>query len=81
MKFAINQIYGPNFDLKVNTPKDVLVSHQQQDQRSGIEQKKATIKKRKRATMQRIQKNITMAGIINMAKKNITEGKIIKVGV
>lgn len=45
MKFAINQIYGPNFDLKVNTPKDVLVSHQQQDQRSGIEQKKATIKK------------------------------------
>lgn len=31
--------------------------------------------------MQRIQKNITMAGIINMAKKNITEGKIIKVGV
>jgi len=81
MKFAINQVYDPNFNLKVNTPKNVLVYYQQQDQRSGIEQKKAAIKKRRRATMQRMEKSKTMANIINLARENLAEGKIIKVGV
>lgn len=81
MRFAINQIYGPDFNRKQHTPKDVSVTHQQQDQERGIEQRKAAIRKRRRDLIRRIERNKTMAEIINTARQNIAKGNIVKVGV
>lgn len=81
MKYAINQIYGPEFNRKRTTSKDVLILHQQRDQETGIEQKKAAIRRRKRETAHRIEHNQKMAEIVNLARKNVAEGKVIKVGV
>lgn len=81
MKFCLNQIYNPEFNLKPHTPKDVLISHQQQNQERGIEQKKAAIKKKARGLRQRIAYNQSMIDVANLAKKNIAEGKVIKVGI
>lgn len=79
MKYCINQIYSPEFNLKQHTPKDVLISHQQQNQERGIEQKKAAIKKREKKLRQRIAHNQSMVNVANLAKKNIAEGKVVKV--
>lgn len=81
MKFAINQIYDPDFNLKHHTPRNIAILHQQQDQESGIEQHRAAIRKRRRDLASRIAHNVKMAGIINTARKNLIQGNIIKVGV
>jgi len=80
MKFAINQIYDPDFNQKLYIPRDVLVIHQQQDQESGIEQQKAEIKRRKKDLASRVAYNVKMAGIINIARKNLIQGNVIRVG-
>jgi hypothetical protein len=81
MKYCINQIYEPSFSRKNIPLRSVSILHQQQDQHSGVEQQKAAIKKRKRKQLQRIAHNQSMTEIINIAQKNLAEGRVIKVGV
>ena len=81
MKYRLNQIYGPEFERKKARLQNVFILHQQHDQETGIEQKKAYKRKVERARKNRITTNVKMTEIINLAKKNLAAGNVIKVGI
>ena len=70
LTFKIKDIYDRNFNRKLpaTSSMDVLVLHQQKDQRTGCEKRRSIIRKNRR-----------MVEIINIARKNLATGKIIKV--
>lgn len=69
MYYKLGDIYNKDLSKKTVTNTNVLVLHQQKDQRTGQE---------KRNSIRR--KNRRMTRIINLARKNLAQGKIIKVG-
>jgi len=70
LTYGIKDIYDKDFNKKPSIVINPVVAHQQRDQKRGLEQKKS-----------RIKKNTRMAEIMNMARKNLEAGNVIKVGV
>ena len=69
LKFKIKEVYDRNLKRLSPPAQNVLIQHQQKDQRTGRERQRS-----------RIRKNRRMMKIINLARKNMAAGKIIKVG-
>ena len=68
LTYQLRDIYNKNFERKTTKLPNILVLHQQKNQRTGQEARRS-----------RVRKNRRMAEIINLAKKNLAAGKIIKV--
>lgn len=69
LTYKIKDVYDEQLMKKNVVRPSVLVEHQQRSQRLGLE---------KRRSRQR--KNRRMSEIISMARKNLAEGKVVKVG-
>lgn len=69
LTYQIKDIYNEQLVKKDAVSSNVLVTHQQKNQRLGIETRRS-----------RVRRTRHMTEIMNLARKNLAAGKVIKVG-
>lgn len=69
LTYQLKDVYDEQLVKKNDTSPSVLVDHQQRRQRLGLEKKRSRQRKSRR-----------MVEIVNMARKNLAAGNVIKVG-